>query len=227
AGSTRSPSGVWTRRNAMRVGCSPGAIATSRTRPRTVPEASRTVAPSSSERATRDIAAIPAFVRQLRIAAFAWTWRLLSGYPEGPFETGSQFTKRHALLNRSDMAFLNEHAVWAHGPFYFYVLLTLIDTHITTTCVTLYLHRAQTHRSIKFHPIIEHLMRLWLFLRTAMPTREWVAVHRCHHAYVDREGDPHSPIFFGIWRVVLFGTKLYHDAAHDPEIIEQYGKGTP
>jgi len=125
------------------------------------------------------------------------------------------------------MDFLNAHAVWAHGPFYLYVLLTMIDTHITTTCVTLYLHRAQTHRSIKFHPVIEHLMRLWLWLRTAMPTQEWVAVHRCHHAYVDREGDPHSPIFFGIWRVVLFGTKLYHDAANDPEIIEQYGKGTP
>jgi stearoyl-CoA desaturase (delta-9 desaturase) len=125
------------------------------------------------------------------------------------------------------MAFLNAHAVWAHGPFYIYLLLTLIDTHITTTCVTLYLHRAQTHRSVKFNPVIEHFMRLWLWLRTAMPTQEWVAVHRCHHAHVDKEGDPHSPIFFGIWRVVLFGTKLYHNAAHNPAIIAQYGKGTP
>src|SRR2546425_458551 len=61
------------------------------------------------------------------------------------------------------MTFLNDHAVWAHGPVYVYFLLTLIDTHITTACVTLYLHRAQTHRSIRFHPVIEHLMRLWLF----------------------------------------------------------------
>ena len=125
------------------------------------------------------------------------------------------------------MTFLNNHAVWAHGPFYVYVLLTLIDTHITTACVTLYLHRAQTHRSIRFHPVIEHLMRLWLWLRTAMPTQQWVAVHRCHHAHVDAEGDPHSPIFFGLWRVVLFGTKLYHDAANDAAVIEQFGKGTP
>ena len=70
------------------------------------------------------------------------------------------------------MHFLNQHSVWGHAPFYVYFLLTLIDTHITTTCVTLYLHRNQTHRSIGFHPVIEHLMRLWLWLRTAMPTRE-------------------------------------------------------
>ena len=125
------------------------------------------------------------------------------------------------------MHFLNDHALLGHAPVYVYFLLTLIDTHITTTCVTLYLHRAQTHRSIRFHPVIEHLMRLWLWMRTAMPTQEWVAVHRCHHAHVDAEGDPHSPIFFGIWRVVFMGTKLYHDAANDPAVIEQYGKGTP
>jgi len=125
------------------------------------------------------------------------------------------------------MTFLNQHAVWAHGPVLAYIVLALIDTHITTACVTLYLHRAQTHRSIKFHPVVEHLMRLWLWLRTAMPTQQWVAVHRCHHAHVDKEGDPHSPIFFGIWRVVFLGTKLYHDAANDPDVIAQYGKGTP
>src|SRR5436190_3775384 len=125
------------------------------------------------------------------------------------------------------MAFINEHAVFAHGPFYVYFLLTLLDTHITTACVTLYLHRAQTHRSIEFHPVIEHAMRLWLWMRTAMPTKEWVAVHRCHHAHVDTEGDPHSPIFYGIWRVVFMGTALYHSAAHNEEIVAQYGKGTP
>jgi stearoyl-CoA desaturase (delta-9 desaturase) len=64
-------------------------------------------------------------------------------------------------------------------------------------------------------------------LSASLPTQQWVAVHRCHHAHVDAEGDPHSPIFYGIWRVVLLGTRLYHDAATDPEVIAQYGKGTP
>jgi stearoyl-CoA desaturase (delta-9 desaturase) len=123
--------------------------------------------------------------------------------------------------------FINAHAVWPNLPIWAYVVFTLIDTHITTTCVTLYLHRCQTHRSISFAPPVEHFMRFWLWVRTAMPTREWVAVHRCHHAYVETEKDPHSPIQYGIWRVVFFGTGLYHRAAHNKDIIEQYGKGTP
>ena len=81
-----------------------------------------------------------------------------------------------------------------------------VDTHITTACVTLYLHRCQTHGSITFHPAVAHFMRFWLWVRTAMPTREWVAVHRCHHAHVDTDEDPHSPIVYGIWRVVFLGT---------------------
>ena len=70
-------------------------------------------------------------------------------------------------------------------------------------------------------------MRFWLWVRTSMPTREWVAVHRCHHAHVDTAEDPHSPIVYGIWRVVFLGTGLYHRAAHNEAVIEQYGKGTP
>jgi stearoyl-CoA desaturase (delta-9 desaturase) len=70
-------------------------------------------------------------------------------------------------------------------------------------------------------------MRFWLFARTAMPTREWVAVHRCHHAHVDTPEDPHSPIVFGIWRVFFLGTRLYHRAAHNAAIVRQYGTGTP
>jgi len=124
-------------------------------------------------------------------------------------------------------SWINAHALLPRLPLWSYALITLADTHVTSACVTLYLHRAQTHRSISFHPLVAHLMRFWLWVRTAMPTREWVAVHRCHHAHVDTPEDPHSPIVFGIWRVVLFGTSLYHTAAHDRAVIEQYGKGTP
>jgi len=124
-------------------------------------------------------------------------------------------------------AWLNSWALWPNLPIWSYALITLFDTHITTTCVTLYLHRCQTHRSITFHPAVEHFMRFWLWVRTAMPTREWVAVHRCHHANVDTDKDPHSPIVYGIWRVVFRGTALYHTAAHNKAIVEQYGKGTP
>lgn len=124
-------------------------------------------------------------------------------------------------------AWINAHAVWPHLPFWAYAVITLIDTHITTTCVSLYLHRCQTHRAIAFAAPVEHLMRFWLWVRTAMPTKEWVAVHRCHHAYVETDKDPHSPIVYGIWRVLFLGTGLYHRAAHNQQIVEQFGKGTP
>src|SRR5262245_41970549 len=125
------------------------------------------------------------------------------------------------------VAWINARALWPDLPLWGYALLTLVDTHITTACVTLFLHRCQTHRSITFNPAVQHLMRFWLWVRTAMPTREWVAVHRCHHAHVDGPDDPHSPIVYGIWRVLFLGTGLYHKAAHNAVIVEQYGKGTP
>src|SRR5689334_2675467 len=124
-------------------------------------------------------------------------------------------------------AWINSYALWPDLPVWSYAVLALLDTHMTTACVTLYLHRCQTHRSITFHPAVAHFMRFWLWVRTAMPTREWVAVHRCHHAHVDTAEDPHSPIVFGIWRVVFFGTSLYHTAAHNDELVQQYGSGTP
>jgi stearoyl-CoA desaturase (delta-9 desaturase) len=122
---------------------------------------------------------------------------------------------------------INAHALWPDLPVWGYAMLALVDTHITTACVTLYLHRSQTHGSVSFHPVVAHMMRFWLWARTAMPTKEWVAVHRCHHAHVDTAEDPHSPIFYGIWRVVLLGTGLYHTAAKNDGLVVQYGRGTP
>ena len=49
---------------------------------------------------------------------------------------------------------VNAHALWPNLPVWAYVLITLVDTHITTTSVTLYLHRNQTHGSISFHPAV-------------------------------------------------------------------------
>ena len=107
------------------------------------------------------------------------------------------------------------------------LLYTLIATHITIACVTLYLHRSQAHRSVVFHPAIEHFMRAWLWLTTGMVTRQWVAIHRKHHRYSDREGDPHSPWVYGIWQVLFRGAMLYHEASKDKDMVGTYGRGTP
>jgi stearoyl-CoA desaturase (delta-9 desaturase) len=41
------------------------------------------------------------------------------------------------------------------------------------------------------------------------------------------EGDPHSPVIYGLKRVVLEGAELYIKEARNPETLEKYGKGTP
>jgi stearoyl-CoA desaturase (delta-9 desaturase) len=105
------------------------------------------------------------------------------------------------------------------------ILYTLIVTHITILCVTLYLHRSMAHRGVTFHPVVSHFMRFWLWLTTGMVTRQWVAIHRKHHRFTDRPGDPHSPHVFGIWTVLFKGVMLYHTAIKDRAVIDSYGKG--
>jgi len=107
------------------------------------------------------------------------------------------------------------------------ILTTLLLTHITIMCVTLYLHRSQAHRSVEFHPAVSHPMRLWLWLTTGMVTKQWVAIHRKHHQSCDVEGDPHSPKLEGVWRVLFGGAFLYARAAQDRDMIQRLGIGTP
>ena len=107
------------------------------------------------------------------------------------------------------------------------LIYLLVCTHITIVCVTLFLHRGQAHRGIEFHPIVEHFMRFWLWLTTGMVTKEWVAVHRKHHANTDKENDPHSPHNEGVLRMMYGGAALYTKAAQDKTMVESYGKGTP
>ena len=107
------------------------------------------------------------------------------------------------------------------------IIATLVMTHITILCVTLYLHRSQAHRSVKFHPVVEHFMRFWLWLTTGMNTKEWVAVHRKHHQAADTEQDPHSPKIYGIWHVLFGGAILYVKAKKNKTLVNELGHGTP
>jgi stearoyl-CoA desaturase (delta-9 desaturase) len=108
-----------------------------------------------------------------------------------------------------------------------YVVVTLLWMHVTMIAVTLYFHRDQAHRSIELHPALRHFFRFWLWLNTGAPTKEWVAVHRKHHAFCEREGDPHSPVLFGLKKVVWEGAELYRAEAAKPQTLDKYGRGTP
>ena len=108
-----------------------------------------------------------------------------------------------------------------------YVMVTLLWLHTTMMCVTLYFHRDQAHRSVDLHASVRHFCRFWLWMNTGASTREWVAVHRKHHAYCEQEGDPHSPRLFGLKKVLLEGAELYRAEARNPETVEKYAKGCP
>ncbi len=112
-------------------------------------------------------------------------------------------------------------------PWWLPVLYVLILGHVTNICVTLYLHRSMSHQGVIFRPVVVHAMRFWLWLTTGIVTREWVAVHRKHHAFPDREGDPHSPALEGLLQVLFGGYFCYRRAFHDPELFTKYGYGTP
>jgi stearoyl-CoA desaturase (delta-9 desaturase) len=108
-----------------------------------------------------------------------------------------------------------------------YVAVTLLLTHVTIASVTIFLHRHQAHRALTLHPAVSHFFRFWLWLTTGMVTREWVAVHRKHHARCETEEDPHSPQVHGIRRLLLDGVGLYRAEAARKETLATYGRGTP
>lgn len=111
--------------------------------------------------------------------------------------------------------------------FWGYVLVAFVLVQITFMAVTLYLHRDATHRSLDLHPALRHFFRFWLWFASGMLTREWVAVHRKHHARCETPDDPHSPVIFGLKKVLLEGAELYKAAAADPQVLEKFGRGTP
>jgi stearoyl-CoA desaturase (delta-9 desaturase) len=108
------------------------------------------------------------------------------------------------------------------------LLLTgLVLTQVTIISVTVYLHRHQAHRALDLNPVIAHCFRFWLWMSTGMVTREWVAIHRKHHAKCETAEDPHSPQVLGLGKVMWQGAELYQQEAANHGTLERYGHLTP
>ena len=107
------------------------------------------------------------------------------------------------------------------------LLFVLVTTHITISGVTIFLHRAQAHRALDLHPVVAHFFRFWLWLGTGMVTKEFVSIHRKHHAKCETEEDPHSPQTRGLKALLLTGVELYRAEARNAETMVKYGHGTP
>lgn len=112
-------------------------------------------------------------------------------------------------------------------PWWGYIVVALGFTHITIAAVTIYLHRGQAHRALDLHPAVSHFFRFWLWMTTGMETRQWVAVHRKHHARCETVEDPHSPQIVGINKVLLEGVELYREETRNQETLDKFGSGTP
>ena len=89
---------------------------------------------------------------------------------------------------------------------------------------TIYLHRTATHKALTLHPAVEWMFKFSLWLTTGQVTKEWVAVHRKHHAFTDEEGDPHSPKLVGFWNVQLGNVFYYMREIKKTDVVERYAR---
>ncbi|HWQ54137.1 MAG TPA: fatty acid desaturase [Bryobacteraceae bacterium] len=101
-------------------------------------------------------------------------------------------------------------------------IITLVILQMSVLFTTIYLHRTKTHRGLDLHPAIAFLMHLELSLFTGIVPREWVAVHRKHHHFSDKEGDPHSPYLFGMWTVLFGNFFMYRREIRKPGVVRKY-----
>jgi stearoyl-CoA desaturase (delta-9 desaturase) len=107
------------------------------------------------------------------------------------------------------------------------VLALVVSAVITQAAVfstTIYLHRCATHKSLTVHPAVEWMFKFVLWLTTGLVTKEWVAVHRKHHAFTDEEGDPHSPTLEGFWKVQLGNVYYYIREINNTDVVERYAR---
>jgi stearoyl-CoA desaturase (delta-9 desaturase) len=106
-------------------------------------------------------------------------------------------------------------------------LVAVAITQVTTIATSIYLHRALAHRSLHVHPLMDLVFRALLWITTGQRRQQWVAVHRKHHTFTDRPGDPHSPRLLGVWRVLLLNVYYYAREARKPETRKQFAPDLP
>jgi stearoyl-CoA desaturase (delta-9 desaturase) len=110
----------------------------------------------------------------------------------------------------------------------FSLLISLIAAAVVTQIAvfgtTIYLHRTATHMALTMHPALEWMFKFSLWLTTGLSAKEWVAVHRKHHAFTDKEGDPHSPMLEGFWNVQLGNVFYYMREVKKTDVVERYAR---
>jgi stearoyl-CoA desaturase (Delta-9 desaturase) len=104
------------------------------------------------------------------------------------------------------------------------LIVAAILIQVAVFSTTIYLHRTATHKALELHPALVFAFKFALWITTGLSTKEWVAVHRKHHAFTDEEGDPHSPALEGFWKVQLGNVYYYMREAKNRETLERYAR---
>src|SRR6059058_4594783 len=107
------------------------------------------------------------------------------------------------------------------------LLVAFVLTQLANAVTTIYLHRALSHRALTLAPGVVGVARVLTWITTGIRPRQWVAVHRKHHAYTDVEGDPHSPVLMGFPKVQLLNAVLYRRVARDRAEVARYARDLP
>jgi stearoyl-CoA desaturase (delta-9 desaturase) len=107
------------------------------------------------------------------------------------------------------------------------VVFGLATCQIALLLTTLYLHRALSHRALSLSPGVAFACRVLAWISTGVRPRQWVAVHRKHHAFTDVEGDPHSPLLEGFSMVQFLNFVLYRRVARQEEVVRKYARDLP
>lgn len=104
------------------------------------------------------------------------------------------------------------------------LVVSAIVTQAAVFSTTIYLHRTATHKALSVHPAVEWMFKFVLWMTTGILTKEWVAVHRKHHAFTDEEGDPHSPALEGFWKVQLGNVFYYVREVRKTDVVDRYAR---
>ena len=114
-------------------------------------------------------------------------------------------------------------ALIAHStPLWLVPLVALALTQAAVLATSIYFHRALAHGALRVHPVADVFFRLLLWITTGQRRQQWVAVHRKHHTFTDREGDPHSPRLLGFWRVQLLNAYYYAREASNADTVRKF-----
>jgi stearoyl-CoA desaturase (delta-9 desaturase) len=108
--------------------------------------------------------------------------------------------------------------------FFWSLAASTLVTQVAVFSTTIFLHRCATHKALELHPGAAFVFRFAIWLTIGVSTREWVAVHRKHHAFTEVEGDPHSPHLHGFWSVQLGNVFHYLKESRNPETLERYAR---